>query len=723
MHVSASFDSLFAELNADRFESPALDDALARLGAPARLIRGFALARRRRYASARADARAALAARPGPHEQLVAGVLSFVGRDYGPAIATLQRLAGRGEAPAVALQANELAARFAGELGWLEEQRSLRLAQLSLRLPAEVQQRARAAASERELASRQRMLELAELPIEVAARKASSLLALDGPATAIAALDGLLEQHGQVPGLLHERIRIDLVLGRLDDAQARIAALPEQVHELFFVLRGALALARGDCNQVIVRTAHAHEPWPLLLRGEALLERGEFDEAGDVLERARVQVPDSVPITIALALARRQGSSIDRGEALARRFAALLESAPALLADAAALEQLELWADQGPTSEPDVQLTILARARRLLTAERDLWMGSYRLPGSSALRQLAPIEPDAARQVGRPSHLERLHRDDRQRIEQAEGWLFKALRIRPPAPAAAQRGPAIRSSNWTPRTLGAAEIEQFLTDGFAVVRGCFDRELAARWVADANRRIRDEPERWVRAYDPSDPSKSLRDYDPNRPDTWTWDRIDLQGNQTVVIEEFAPRAWGAILDLLGGPERIKTKTWTNYLIANFCADAHLDVPGPAPDWLSWHIDDPSPVTRLDRITNGLVGIALFSDLLPRSGNTWLAPDSVARVARELAAHPEGVDFCTNRGSSITVHCQRFHEVTGEAGDMLLMHPLMMHSASPNRSGRIRWMGNPMIYLERPLEPLRPIAELSPVELAIRRAIE
>jgi hypothetical protein len=47
----------------------------------------------------------------------------------------------------------------------------------------------------------------------------------------------------------------------------------------------------------------------------------------------------------------------------------------------------------------------------------------------------------------------------------------------------------------------------------------------------------------------------------------------------------------------------------------------------------------------------------------------------------------------------------------------------MHSASPNRSGRIRWMGNPMVYMQQPLDPLRArLEELSPVELAIRRAI-
>jgi hypothetical protein len=53
---------------------------------------------------------------------------------------------------------------------------------------------------------------------------------------------------------------------------------------------------------------------------------------------------------------------------------------------------------------------------------------------------------------------------------------------------------------------------------------------------------------------------------------------------------------------------------------------------------------------------------------------------------------------------------------------LLLHPLMMHTASRNSSGRIRWMANPMVYLQQPLDPFRPTDELSLVELAIARAI-
>ncbi|HVI00380.1 MAG TPA: phytanoyl-CoA dioxygenase family protein, partial [Enhygromyxa sp.] len=303
-----------------------------------------------------------------------------------------------------------------------------------------------------------------------------------------------------------------------------------------------------------------------------------------------------------------------------------------------------------------------------------------------------------------------------------QSTLVSAVGIDPHGPAAPQFHKA-NSSAWQPRFLSPAQIEQFLADGFLLIPRAFDPDLARRWREDANRRIREEPQQWVRGYDPTDERKTLRDYSPNDPSTWTWPRLVLEGNVEMPVDEFAPTAWAAICDLLGGPERIKTRSWSNYLNLNFNEHAELGFDRPRPDWVGWHIDDPHPAMRLDGIQNGLVCITLFDAVLPASGNTWLCPDSVARVARELAEHPEGVDFVTDRGARITKQCTRFHEVVGETGDVFLLHPLLMHSSSPNRSGRIRWMGNPMVYMQRPLDPLRPrLDELSPVELAIRQAI-
>ncbi|MFV8749457.1 hypothetical protein ACNOYE_02770 [Nannocystaceae bacterium ST9] len=710
----SALDRLSRALHEDRFDEPATEALIEQCGPAGRLVRASALARRRRWTAARLDLQAVPEA--DPVHEFVAGTLLFVARDYAGALERIGRAASADDSPALALQAGELVIRLTGELGWLDEQRSAwsRLGR-GLRLPAEVERKLASARARREQARRRRADELLADPPARAAERAFARLAIDGADAARESFADLHRRHGRVPELVIEHARLELALGRLDHAAALLDER-DATSERFDAIRAALALARGDLEGTIVRTMHHRgDAWAMALRGEALELAGEFVEAAALLEQARAKVPSSVAIALKIALARER---VDEAASVAifHRFEQLLDAAPVLLADAARIVGVSLWTDQGPLVDRETIVAIVATARALLSPDRHLWAPSYRI-GEGPLRMLAPASNE--------SHSTRLHGGDadRRRIELAEATLFRALGFRPAPLPPPPSGPAIQVGPERARALRPDEVEQFLTEGYLVVRGAFDPRISAAWIADANRRIRDEPERWVKNYDPSDPAGDLSHYDPERPETWTWPRINLEGERSLAIEEFSPRGWAAICELLGGPERIKTRTWTNYLIANFNADAELDVPGPAPDWQSWHIDDPNPVTRLDRIANGLVGIAIHSRLLPRSGGTWLALDSVGHVARMLADHPEGVDFCSGRGVGVTRRCKRFFEVTGEVGDLLLMHPLMMHSCAPNPSGRIRWMGNPMVYLEQPLQPLRPHGELSPVELAIRRAIE
>ncbi|MCA9693370.1 MAG: phytanoyl-CoA dioxygenase family protein, partial [Myxococcales bacterium] len=180
----------------------------------------------------------------------------------------------------------------------------------------------------------------------------------------------------------------------------------------------------------------------------------------------------------------------------------------------------------------------------------------------------------------------------------------------------------------------------------------------------------------------------------------------------------------AICDLLGGRERVATTHWSNYINANLRSSlrgASTIVP-PTAD--SWHLDDPRTDTRLDRIRNGLLTVVMFGDVLPASGGTQIAPDSIGLVARVLAEHPDGYDFVdSDAGARITRQCREFLELTGEAGDVVLLHPFMIHTAAPNPSGRIRWMSNPMIHARGFLDFFRDDpAELSPIELAVARAL-
>jgi hypothetical protein len=285
--------------------------------------------------------------------------------------------------------------------------------------------------------------------------------------------------------------------------------------------------------------------------------------------------------------------------------------------------------------------------------------------------------------------------------------------------------PAIITGVHRPTALTADEIEHFITRGYVILRDCFTREAAASWVSAANRRISDDPLRWIRGYASSDASRDLTRFDARDPATWTWPRMDVDGDHRVPIEEFAPKAWRAMCDLLGGEARIKTKQWSNYFAVNCCDQHEVPWKPPPPDAPSWHFDDPSTRTRFSTYTHGLISLAYFSDVAPRAGGTFLAPASVGHVARKIAASPEGVDLRDRAsGPAIVTRCEETLELTGEVGTVTLCHPLMAHSCSANPSGKVRYLGNTVIDLREPinLERRDPAAH-SPIERSILRALQ
>lgn len=58
---------------------------------------------------------------------------------------------------------------------------------------------------------------------------------------------------------------------------------------------------------------------------------------------------------------------------------------------------------------------------------------------------------------------------------------------------------------------------------------------------------------------------------------------------------------------------------------------------------------------------------------------------------------EGLGFYT----SIVQQCSQFHEMTGQVGDVILLHPLMCHSASRNSLRIPRIITNPPVSLRQP----------------------
>jgi hypothetical protein len=74
-------------------------------------------------------------------------------------------------------------------------------------------------------------------------------------------------------------------------------------------------------------------------------------------------------------------------------------------------------------------------------------------------------------------------------------------------------------------------------------------------------------------------------------------------------------------------------------------------------------------------------------------------------------------------SEVVQQCHEFHEMTGNVGDVILMHPLMVHSASRNILRTPRIITNPPVSLKEPFNFDREKTEdCSLVELKTLRAL-
>ena len=103
----------------------------------------------------------------------------------------------------------------------------------------------------------------------------------------------------------------------------------------------------------------------------------------------------------------------------------------------------------------------------------------------------------------------------------------------------------------------------------------------------------------------------------------------------------------------------------------------------------------------------MVTVPLYTDIQPKSGGTYLAVDSIGPVAQLLLAAPAGIHPDSVQGGGYLIpglvdQCREFVEMTGEAGDMVLLHPYMLHRVSINPSTRPRFIANMAPVLSEPM---------------------
>jgi hypothetical protein len=259
------------------------------------------------------------------------------------------------------------------------------------------------------------------------------------------------------------------------------------------------------------------------------------------------------------------------------------------------------------------------------------------------------------------------------------------------------------------RALSDAQIQQFIQDGFVRVDRAFPRGLA-----DEAREImwRDLP------------------CDPDDPTTWTRPVIRLPGyGQEPFRKAVNTPVLHAAFDQLVGRRRWRPRTGLGTFPVRF---PHPDDPGDT----GWHVDvsfpgedcDPGEqrdfsAWRVNVTSRGraLLMLFLFSDVGEHDAPTRIRMGSHFDMARLLA--PAG-EAGLSRLVLDRVGAERRQALaTGEAGTVYLCHPFLVHAAQMHRGSVPRFMAQPPLDPAEPFRLHREDGDYSPVEIAIRRALQ
>lgn len=253
------------------------------------------------------------------------------------------------------------------------------------------------------------------------------------------------------------------------------------------------------------------------------------------------------------------------------------------------------------------------------------------------------------------------------------------------------------------RTLTQADVDHFLQKGYIKIENAFSRDVAEEWTRKCFQRL---------GYDMEDKS------------TWSERRVHMGGDHYVEVKEFAPRVYDAMCDLLGGEERIgQPCRWSDHFIVNLGVGAEDPWMPAGPGTAGWHKDGDFFRHFLDSPEQGLLVFVNWTDIVHQGGPTYIATDSVPVITKFLADRPQGVLPGEFNFKELGAQCSEFEEATGNAGDVFLLHPYLLHAASQNPLRVIRVITNPPVHLNEPMRFDREDpSEHSPVEQSVLRAL-
>ena len=250
--------------------------------------------------------------------------------------------------------------------------------------------------------------------------------------------------------------------------------------------------------------------------------------------------------------------------------------------------------------------------------------------------------------------------------------------------------------------LTPAEVDAFEQDGFVPLRGAIPADVVAACQTEIEAELRaqgverDDPTTWSRPV--------VRFLCP-----WT-PAFETAGTQATLHEAY---------DQLVGPGRwLPVRGVGGTIPVRF---PHPDDPGDA----GWHIDgsylgpDGTWWVNVGSKERGLLGLLLFDDISPDDAPTELLIGSHLDVPPVVLPFGEdGASFATI-ASGLPAHTfdRPSTFATGQAGDVYVCHPFLVHRATwPHRGSRPRAVAQPGVAIHEPF-PLDGV-DPGPVERAI-----
>ncbi len=258
-----------------------------------------------------------------------------------------------------------------------------------------------------------------------------------------------------------------------------------------------------------------------------------------------------------------------------------------------------------------------------------------------------------------------------------------------------------------PELLSKKEIEQFIHNGFVRIESAFSQEIAEA-VVDIL--WHDLP------------------VDRSNPATWTDPVIRLgMYTQQPFVESLNGQKLHLIFDQLIGQDRWIPCRSVGTFPVRFPSDKkpndtgkHVDVSFPGSDptnYFEWRANVKSK-------GRALLMLVLYSDVSEKDAPTILYEGSHKDVAKLLAKEGDwGLSFVEIAEKINDLPERKKVYATGKAGTVYLCHPFLVHSAQPHTGTVPKFMAQPPLLLRGELTIADSTVGYTPVEQAIRLALD